>query len=45
MTTTKQTAQPQYQVLDPSLLGRPVHLLPIFAAQLRDDLAAVGIRA
>lgn len=39
MTTTKQTAQPQYQVLDPSLLGRPVHLLPIFAAQLRDDLA------
>lgn len=36
MTTTKQT---QHQVLDPSLLGRPVHLLPIFAAQLRDDLA------
>ncbi|MET0321044.1 MAG: FliM/FliN family flagellar motor C-terminal domain-containing protein [Duganella sp.] len=33
---TKQTAQ--HQVLDPSLLGRPVHLLPIFAAQLRDDL-------
>ena len=36
MTTTK---QPQYQVLDPCLLGRPVHLLPIFAEQLRDDLA------
>lgn len=36
MTTTKQT---QHQVLDPSLLGRPVHLLHIFAAQLRDDLA------
>lgn len=36
MTTTKQTAQ--HQVLDPSLLGRPVHLLHLFAAQLRDDL-------
>ena len=36
MTTSKQT---QHQVLDPSLLGRPVHLLHIFAAQLRDDLA------
>lgn len=36
MTTTKPT---QHQVLDPSLLGRPVHLLHIFAAQLRDDLA------
>jgi flagellar motor switch protein FliM len=35
MTTTKQT---QHQVLDPCLLGRPVHLLHIFAAQLRDDL-------
>ncbi|MET0268706.1 MAG: FliM/FliN family flagellar motor switch protein [Duganella sp.] len=29
----------QHQVLDPCLLGRPVHLLPIFAAQLREDLA------
>lgn len=37
MTTTKQTAPPQ--VLDPCLLGRPVHLLHIFAAQLRDDLS------
>ncbi len=27
-------------VLDPALLGRPVHRLPLFAAQLRDDLAA-----
>jgi flagellar motor switch protein FliM len=36
MTTTKQT---QHQVLDPCLLGRPVHLLHLFAAQLRDDLA------
>ncbi|MES2741504.1 MAG: hypothetical protein V4754_11205 [Pseudomonadota bacterium] len=26
------------QVLDPCLLGRPVHLLPRFAAQLREDL-------
>ena len=33
---TKQTVQ--HQVLDSSLLGRPVHLLPIFASQLRDDL-------
>ncbi|WP_175041981.1 FliM/FliN family flagellar motor switch protein [Duganella vulcania] len=37
MTTTKQTAPPL--VLDPCLLGRPVHLLHIFAAQLRDDLS------
>ncbi|HWW71201.1 MAG TPA: hypothetical protein VN089_14770, partial [Duganella sp.] len=37
MTTTKPTAH--HQVLDPCLLGRPVHLLHIFAAQLRDDLA------
>lgn len=29
----------QYQVLDPCLLGRPVHLLPQFAQQLGDDLA------
>lgn len=29
-----------HQVLDPSLLGRPVHRLPQFAAQLRDDLVA-----
>lgn len=28
-----------HQVLDPTLLGQPVHLLPAFAAQLRDDLA------
>jgi flagellar motor switch protein FliM len=38
MTTLTTTAPPQ--VLDPSLLGRPVHRLPQFAAQLRDDLAA-----
>jgi flagellar motor switch protein FliM len=30
----------QHQVLDPCLLGRPVHLLPQFAARLQDDLDA-----
>ncbi|MDB5746938.1 MAG: hypothetical protein JWP72_1786 [Massilia sp.] len=30
-----------HQVLDPSLLGRPVHLLPAFAAAFSDDLAAM----
>ena len=28
-----------HQVLDPCLLGRPVHLLPVFAAAFADDLA------
>lgn len=28
----------QHQVLDPCLLGRPVHRLPKFAAQLKEDL-------
>jgi len=28
----------QHQVLDPCLLGRPVHLLPQFAVRLQDDL-------
>ncbi|MCE3261685.1 MAG: hypothetical protein K0R43_764 [Pseudoduganella sp.] len=37
MTTTQSTVQ--YEVLDPCLLGRPVHRLPVFAAQLREDLA------
>lgn len=39
--TTISTAEPQapHQVLDPCLLGRPVHLLHVFAAQLREDLA------
>ena len=37
MTIIKQTAQ--HQVLDPCLLGRPVHRLPAFAAQLKEDLA------
>lgn len=31
---------PPHQVLDPCLLGRPVHLLPQFAARLQDDLDA-----
>jgi flagellar motor switch protein FliM len=38
-TITKADQNVQHQVLDPCLLGRPVHLLHIFAAQLRDDLA------
>jgi len=37
MNSEKSTVQ--YEVLDPCLLGRPVHRLPVFAAQLRDDLA------
>jgi len=36
MKITKTTVR--HEVLDPSLLGRPVHRLPVFAAQLRDDL-------
>jgi flagellar motor switch protein FliM len=40
-TMTKTDQSSQHQVLDPCLLGRPVHLLHIFAAQLRDDLAFV----
>ncbi|MEC5160638.1 flagellar motor switch protein FliM [Janthinobacterium sp. CG_23.3] len=36
---TKTDSTPQHQVLDSCLLGRPVHLLHVFAAQLRDDLA------
>ena len=30
-----------HQVLDPSLLGRPVHLLPVFATAFADDLKAM----
>lgn len=33
------TAPAAYQVLDPRTLGRPIHLLRPFAAQLQDDLA------
>jgi flagellar motor switch protein FliM len=31
----------QHPVLDPRLLGRPVHLLPQFAVRLQDDLEAL----
>lgn len=37
ITKTDQTVR--HQVLDSCLLGRPVHLLHVFGAQLRDDLA------
>lgn len=41
MTMTNKTNLPASpQVLDPRLLGRPVHLLPHFAAQFAEDLAA-----
>jgi flagellar motor switch protein FliM len=40
MTTIKKTdLAPRHQVIDSCLLGRPVHLLHVFAAQLREDLA------
>lgn len=40
MTMTNKTNLPASpQVLDPRLLGRPVHLLPQFAAQFAEDLA------
>ncbi|RZI44228.1 FliM/FliN family flagellar motor switch protein [Herbaspirillum sp. HC18] len=40
MNTIKQTNQSSHhQVLDPCLLGRPVHLLHTFTARLRDDLS------
>lgn len=35
------TAPPAVQVLDPRTLGRPIHLLHAFAAQLREDLSEV----
>ena len=37
---TKANYQGNYQVLDPSLLGRPVHLLPKFARRFADALGA-----
>jgi flagellar motor switch protein FliM len=40
MITTKTDQTLRHQVLDSCLLGRPVHLLHVFGAQLRDDLAA-----
>ncbi|MEM8516485.1 hypothetical protein BA896_020320 [Janthinobacterium lividum] len=41
MITTKTDQTVRHQVLDSCLLGRPVHLLHVFGAQLRDDLAVV----
>ncbi|GGY96001.1 FliM/FliN family flagellar motor switch protein [Pseudoduganella plicata] len=38
MNNLQTTAKPL--ILDPSLLGRPVHRLPQFAAQLREDMIA-----
>ncbi|HEY4066981.1 MAG TPA: FliM/FliN family flagellar motor C-terminal domain-containing protein [Burkholderiaceae bacterium] len=35
----KPSSPPHQQVLDPRFLGRPVHLLPLFTARLREDLA------
>jgi flagellar motor switch protein FliM len=41
MSTATSESSVQHQVLDPALLGRPVHLLPQFAARLQEDLDAV----
>jgi len=38
MTISNQDTTTQHQVLDPCLLGRPVHLLPLYAARLQEDL-------
>jgi flagellar motor switch protein FliM len=38
MPIASQDSISQHQVLDPCLLGRPVHLLPQFAVRLQDDL-------
>jgi len=40
MPIANQDSSSQHQVLDPCLLGRPVHLLPQFAVRLQDDLDA-----
>ncbi len=37
--TTPQPGGTSYQVLNPRTLGRPVHLIDKFAAQIREDLA------
>ena len=37
-TKSRATPPSSNQVLDPRLLGRPVHLLPLFSARLQDDL-------
>jgi flagellar motor switch protein FliM len=40
MPTGTKNPSSQHQVLDPCLLGRPVHLLPRFAASLAEELGA-----
>jgi flagellar motor switch protein FliM len=40
MSNATSESTPQHQVLDPALLGRPVHLLPQFAGRLYDDVDA-----
>jgi flagellar motor switch protein FliM len=40
MSNVTSDTRAQHQVLDPALLGRPVHLLPQFAGRLQDDLDA-----
>jgi flagellar motor switch protein FliM len=40
MPNAKQIPTREHQVLDPTMLGRPVHLLPRFAAGLAESLAA-----
>jgi flagellar motor switch protein FliM len=41
MPNVKTDTTGQHPVLDPRLLGRPVHLLPQFAVRLQDDLEAL----
>ncbi|HEX8785182.1 MAG TPA: FliM/FliN family flagellar motor switch protein [Telluria sp.] len=41
MPTASPDTTSQHQVLDPRLLGRPVHLLPQFAVLLEDDIDAL----
>jgi flagellar motor switch protein FliM len=40
MPIANQDSTSQHQVLDPCLLGRPVHLLPQFSVRLQDDIDA-----
>ena len=41
MLTNNSTDVRAHQVIDPALLGRPVHLLPAFAASFAADLASM----
>jgi len=40
MPTNQPDRAREYQVLDPCLLGRPVHLLPVFAARLAEAIGS-----